>query len=155
MPYSATVTVSPGVTYARLNEALAEFERFLPPAPATGGYCTIGGMIATNAAGMNSVKYGSILDYVESLELVLANGTVIETQRRDVRQAAFKQFIAGRDPDARLHKGVYELLRDHRGLIRSKMPKLVANASGYRLDAALGRGVLDLGRQHDLSGGRC
>ena len=144
--HDETITAPPGATYAALNEALASFGRYLPPDPPAGESCTIGGMIATNAAGVRSGKYGSIIDYVESLELVMADGSVIETSPLDVRQAAFKELVAGDGPKAQLHKALYDLLRDNRALTRSKMPKLAVNSSGYRLDRALAHGILDVGR---------
>ena len=144
--HDETVTAPPGATYANVNEALSRFGRYLPPDPSTGDYCTIGGMIATNASGMNSLKYGPIINYVESLELVLADGTEIETRPVDTRQNAFKELIAESGTEARVYGEIHSLLRDNRGLIRSKIPNLPANSSGYRLKQAQWRGVLDLGK---------
>jgi FAD/FMN-containing dehydrogenase/Fe-S oxidoreductase len=141
-----TVTVPAGVAYARVNEALAEFGRVLPPDPTAGDYRTIGGMIAANAAGTHSLKYGAIIERIESLEVVLADGTVLETQPLDVRQDAFKELINGAGREARLCHDLYHLLRDKRGPVRSKTPDLPINVSGYRLDRALRRGRFDLGK---------
>jgi len=139
-----TVTVPAGATYAAVNKALAPFGRHLPPDPPTGDYATIGGLIATNASGVTTVRHGAIVDAVESLELVLADGTVLETTRADVRQAAFKEHMAGEGREPALYRHVYDLLREHRGLVRSRTPDLRANASGYRVERALRRGVIDL-----------
>jgi len=144
--HDETVIAPPGVAYAAINDALASFGRYLPPGPPGGETRTIGGMIATNASGINSVRYGSIIEYVESLELVLADGSVIETGMHDVRQNAFKEFIADDTAGARITKSVYDLLRDNRGLVRSKTPKLLTNSSGYQLARTLGHGHMDLGQ---------
>jgi len=141
-----TVTAPAGATFSKVNEVLGRFDRCLLPEPLTGDYCTIGGMIATNASGMNSAKYGSIIEHVESLELVLADGTVLETQPLDVRRNGFKEFLEAGTLEARVHKEVYDLLRDNRGLIRSRVPKVATNSSGYRVERALQRGILDLGK---------
>ncbi|MFO7898019.1 MAG: FAD-binding oxidoreductase [Planctomycetota bacterium] len=140
------ITAPAGAPYALLNQALAPFGRYLPPDPVAGDYRTIGGMIATNAAGITSLKYGAIIDYVESLELVLADGTVLETRPMDVRKNEFKDLVAGTGREARLTDAVYQLIRGNRSLIRSRMPSLPVNSSGYRLDRAQYRGVLDLGQ---------
>ncbi|MEM2210328.1 MAG: FAD-binding oxidoreductase [Nitrososphaerales archaeon] len=73
------VIVEPGVIKAKLNEALKPYGFFFPPDPGSEEYCTIGGMIATNAGGMRAVKYGVTKDYVLGLEVVLPNGDVIRT----------------------------------------------------------------------------
>ncbi|RLF47349.1 MAG: FAD-binding oxidoreductase [Thermoplasmata archaeon] len=68
--------VEPGVIYAKLNEALAEYGFFFPPTPGSGDVCTIGGMIAVNASGMRAIKYGATRDYVLGLEIVFPYGRV-------------------------------------------------------------------------------
>jgi len=68
--------VEPGIIYAKLNEALAEYGFFFPPTPGSGDVCTIGGMIAVNASGMRAIKYGATRDYVLGLEIVFPYGRV-------------------------------------------------------------------------------
>ncbi len=51
-----TVTVPPGANYAKINQVLAQFNRYLPPDPSAGDYCTIGGLIGTNSSGIPSAK---------------------------------------------------------------------------------------------------
>ncbi len=73
------VLVEPGVILDDLNAALKKYSFFFPPDPASSDTCTIGGVIANNASGMRSVKYGICRDYVLDLEVVMANGEVINT----------------------------------------------------------------------------
>ncbi len=75
-----TITVEPGVTVAALQERLAESGAWFPPAPTFTGACA-GGIVATNAAGAATFKYGSIRDWVEALTVVLADGTVLDVSR--------------------------------------------------------------------------
>ncbi|MHA1269685.1 MAG: FAD-binding oxidoreductase [Candidatus Helarchaeota archaeon] len=70
------VTVEPGVIHADLNKKLAGFGFRFPVKPGSSEMCTIGGMVANNASGMNAVKYGSTRDYVLNLEVVLPDGSV-------------------------------------------------------------------------------
>nr|BAL57585.1 glycolate oxidase [uncultured Chloroflexota bacterium] len=80
------VTVQPGVLYKDMNQTLARYGLFFAPDP--GANASIGGMIANNAAGIRTVKYGATRDNVLALEVVLANGQVIRTGSRSVKQSA-------------------------------------------------------------------
>jgi glycolate oxidase len=80
--------VQPGVINATLKAAVAEVGLFYPPDPASFELCTIGGNLGTNAGGLCCVKYGQTRDSVLSLEVVMADGTVIRTGGRNVKDVA-------------------------------------------------------------------
>ncbi|MDO8483618.1 MAG: FAD-linked oxidase C-terminal domain-containing protein [Candidatus Limnocylindrales bacterium] len=80
--------VQPGVINARLKAAVAEVGLFYPPDPASFEICTIGGNLGTNAGGLCCVKYGQTRDSVLSLEVVMADGTVIRTGGKNVKDVA-------------------------------------------------------------------
>ncbi|MBP9072739.1 MAG: FAD-binding oxidoreductase, partial [Caldilineaceae bacterium] len=80
------VTVQPGIFYKDMNKILARVGLFFAPDP--GANASIGGMLANNAAGSRTVKYGATRDNVLALEVVLADGTVIRTGNRSVKQSA-------------------------------------------------------------------
>lgn len=80
------VTVQPGIFYKDMNKQLAQYGLFFAPDP--GANASIGGMIANNAAGTRTVKYGATRDNVLALEVVLANGEVIRTGSRSIKQSA-------------------------------------------------------------------
>src|SRR5438876_1625498 len=75
----AVAIVEPGVFTADLKAAARAQKLFYPPDPASMKDCTIGGNVATNAGGPRCLKYGVTRNYVIGLEVVLANGDVLQT----------------------------------------------------------------------------
>lgn len=74
------VDVQPGITRVALNQALARYGLYFTPEP--GADATIGGMIANNAAGIKTIKYGATKDNVLRMEVVLAHGEAIRVGTR-------------------------------------------------------------------------
>ena len=92
------VDVQPGVIGAAVDEAVADSGLFFPPLPSSGDLASIGGMIATDASGMQTVKYGEVADWVLRLEAVLADGSVITAGSRAKKTSAgynLKDLIVG------------------------------------------------------------
>ena len=87
-PTTLTATVQPGVVNADLKAAAAEHGLWYPPDPASFTFSTIGGNVATNAGGLCCVKYGVTTDYVLGLEVVLADGSVVELGGKLLKEAA-------------------------------------------------------------------
>ena len=71
--------VEPGVITEELSNAAAQHGLMYAVDPASRGTCTIGGNVAENSGGPRAVKYGVTKDWILNLEVVLADGTVIET----------------------------------------------------------------------------
>jgi glycolate oxidase len=82
------VVTQPGVINATLKAAVAEEGLFYPPDPASYETCSIGGNLGTNAGGLCCVKYGQTREWVLGLEVVLADGRVIRTGGRSVKDVA-------------------------------------------------------------------
>ncbi|MDQ3179229.1 MAG: FAD-binding oxidoreductase, partial [Acidobacteriota bacterium] len=72
--------VESGVILNDLQKAVDAKNLFYPPDP-TEWSCQIGGTVATNATGARSFKYGATRTYVERLEIVLANGDLLNLKR--------------------------------------------------------------------------
>lgn len=77
--------VQPGVINGDLQKALAPFGFFFPPDPGSMHFSTIGGNVALNAGGPRCLKYGVTVDYVLSMEVVLASGKVIRFGSRNIK----------------------------------------------------------------------
>ncbi|KAI1251328.1 hypothetical protein MGN70_005896 [Eutypa lata] len=80
------VVVQPAVGWEILNEELAKDNLFFPPDPGPGAM--IGGMIGTGCSGTNAYRYGTMREWVLSLTVVLADGTIIKTRQRPRKSSA-------------------------------------------------------------------
>ncbi|MFH1125958.1 MAG: FAD-binding protein [Candidatus Altiarchaeota archaeon] len=73
-----SVTVEPGLVLEDLERELNGREKTFPVMPASDKACSIGGCIAEDSAGIRAVKYGSMKEWVDEVEVVLADGSIIE-----------------------------------------------------------------------------
>ena len=80
------VTVQPGILRKTLEAALGKHGLMFAPDP--GANASLGGMIANNAAGIRTVKYGATKDNVLALECVMADGSIVKTGSRSIKQSA-------------------------------------------------------------------
>ncbi|KAL9581947.1 MAG: hypothetical protein Q9212_003583, partial [Teloschistes hypoglaucus] len=80
------VVVQPALGWEYLNEELAKDGLFFPPDPGPGAQ--IGGMVGTGCSGTNAYRYGTMRDWVLSLTVVMADGTVIKTRQRPRKSSA-------------------------------------------------------------------
>lgn len=127
---SDRVHTEPGVTLAALQDSLDPYKLFYPPAPTFAG-ATVGGTIATNAAGAATFKYGSTRAWVEGLTVVLSCGEVLDLTRG--------QVVA--HPE-----GYFEIETSHRQVRvpvpEYRMPDVAKCSAGYH--AAPGMDLVDL-----------
>jgi FAD/FMN-containing dehydrogenase/Fe-S oxidoreductase len=114
------VRVGPGVVQEDLNRAANRLGLGFGPDTSTSNRATIGGMIGNNSSGSHSIVYGTTIDHVHELDVVLADGS---------------RATLGRDlgPD-HLKDGLREILRDHADAIATGYPRHWRQSGGYRLD---------------------
>ncbi|HHT9152748.1 MAG TPA: FAD-binding oxidoreductase [Candidatus Hypogeohydataceae bacterium YC40] len=87
-PQDLMATVEPGVVNKRFQDEVAKYKLYYPPFPGSAEFSTLGGNVAECSGGMAGLKYGVTRDYVLSLEVVLPDGSVINTGRRTLRSVA-------------------------------------------------------------------
>ena len=80
--------VEPGAFNSEVKAAAAEHGLWYPPDPSSYEICSIGGNVATNAGGLCCVKYGVTTDYVLGLDVVLADGTLVQLGGKRIKDAA-------------------------------------------------------------------
>jgi len=134
------VTVEPGVVLDDLNNHLAAYGRKIGPDPSSGNRAVIGGVVANNATGAHSLQYGFIADFVESIRVVLADGSVV-TLNNGVDPAAAEDA-----PVARLAAACMETLAGKEEVIARAQPKTRRNRSGYDIAGLCCDGRVNLAR---------
>jgi len=124
------VRVQPGIVHAQLNDYLRPLGRQFGPDPAMSNVTTMGSVIAIDAGGSHWLKYGSARQHVIRLQLVLADGDVVEVGREPLELSAEELAT----PRGHLIQVISEILRRNADLIEQRQPKSVVNRSGYHLD---------------------
>lgn len=84
-PLDEVAVVEPGVINAELNRHLEPYGLFYAPDPASYDISSIGGNIATNAGGLRCAKYGVTRESILSLDVVLADGSLISVGHRSIK----------------------------------------------------------------------
>jgi FAD/FMN-containing dehydrogenase/Fe-S oxidoreductase len=151
-PDAQTVTAEPGITLAQLNDQLSEHGLKYAPDPAWGDKSVLGGCIGNNTTGAHSLKYEKADGYLESVEVVLADGTVTTFGWVDTEE--LHERAAGVTDDDGIKEQVYavvsDVLQNKRDAIEAKYPDLMRNVSGYNFDKLLEdadeRGKVNVGR---------
>lgn len=128
---SGEVCVEPGINYGKLQQTLQTHGRFLPPAPASAEYSTVGGAVANNAGGDKSFKYGDTRTFVNGLRVVLANGEVITAGRLNKRELHKKLGLSTFEGE--IYRAVDALLEEHAAAIAAMARTTTKNAAGYDL----------------------
>ena len=124
------VHVQAGATLVDLDTALAGAGKYYPPSPTFAG-AFVGGVIATNAAGAATFKYGTTRDWVRAITIVLPGGDVLDVERGATKADPEGRFdIVLPDRVARLE------------MPRYRMPHVPKVSAGYF--AAPGMDLIDL-----------
>ncbi len=84
-PIAQTMTVQAGVTLREAQEAAAEAGLYFPVDIGARDNCMLGGNVSTNAGGTKVIRYGMIRESVLGLEAVLADGTVVSSMNRFIK----------------------------------------------------------------------
>lgn len=116
--------VSSAVTCAALVHAAQAEQLTFPVQPSSAAFATLGGMVATNAAGPQSFFYGSMRPWVHALECVFADGTRATIRRGELRHES---------PSLERWRLVAPQLRERAAAIPPR--RVRKDSSGYALDA--------------------
>jgi FAD/FMN-containing dehydrogenase len=93
-----TVWAEPGVLWSTLDVAARRKGLRLPVDPSSGSFCTLGGMVSTNASGPHSLRYGATRAWVNALDCVFSDGDRAVITRGEPpprRIGAIDRFLTG------------------------------------------------------------
>lgn len=126
-----TVTVEPGVVLDQLNAFLKPHGRFFPPMVSTASRATIGGMVATDASGKGSRRWGKTSDYIVALDLTLSDGTPWRAE--PMTRAEAEAIAAGSGIVADIHREVLRIVTTRADDIAAIFPEMNRGLTGYNL----------------------
>ncbi len=145
--------VQPGIVLDQLRDAAEIHHLTFAPDPATHSRCTLGGMIGNNSCGVHGLLGGKVVDNVESLDIVLYDGTRMTVGATPDEKLAALIRTGGREGE--IYAGL-KRIRDHFGaLIRDKFPRIPRRVSGYNLDQLLEENHFHVARALVGSEGTC
>lgn len=143
-----TANVGSGVTWATVTQVASHFGFRLPPDPSSGAFCTIGGMVATNAGGARSLSVGSIRPWVRGIEFVTTDGEAgwltrghaarTHRYRTPTDRRSLVEHLTAEERFAPVEAAVQTAAP----LIADRFPRTRKNAAGYALDEFLASGDL-------------
>lgn len=130
-----SVECGPSVVKAEFNRRLDQAGEWMPADPSSYLTCTLGGMVANNSSGARTFKYGSTIDYVTELDVVLPKSGLKTLKPMPLEEAVHADATT---------RQVAELLLENRKSIEEERPAVTKNSSGYRLERAVHDGFFDL-----------
>jgi FAD/FMN-containing dehydrogenase len=141
-----SAVAEPGVMYRDFEKKTLEKGWLMPSYPASRELAAIGGIVSNNSGGEKTLTYGKTENFVESLDVVYANGD------RDLLRA-----FAGEELEAkmneqteggRIHREMYALVTQNYDMIMQAKPTVSKNSSGYYLWNIYNKetGALDLSK---------
>jgi len=152
-PDAKLARVQPGIVLDRLREAAERFHLTYAPDPATHSRCTLGGMIGNNSCGVHGLLGGKVADNVESLDLVLYDGTRLTVGPTSAAEIDVLSRSGGRT--GQIYSGLANLRERYASLIREKFPRIPRRVSGYNLDELLDENGCNVARALVGSEGTC
>ncbi len=126
-----TAIVEPGVVMDQLNHRAAQVGLRFAPNTSAGSRATIGGMVATDAAGKGSLVHGRTNHHVVSMEVVLFDGSVVTLTNPNARSVS----TSGEDLPSSIASQVSASLS---GIGVGLLPKVIRGWSGYNIAGAAG-----------------
>lgn len=134
----------PGVIQDQLNAQLCQRGYRLGPDTSTGNRATLGGMLANNAAGSRSLRYGKMVDHILEVSMALSSGELIHL--KNLSEEAMQSISQHATQEGQIYKEVLQIREEYRQEIERRFPKIPRRVSGYNLDELLTANGLNLSK---------
>ena len=122
----------PGTYYRDFEKVtLAKTGKLLPPYPASREIAALGGMIADNAGGELTLRFGKMDRYVRELDVVLSDGSQAMLRPLTIQELAGKE--AQQNLEGKIYREIHTLIEKNTAEIESAQPTVSKNSSGYAL----------------------
>jgi FAD/FMN-containing dehydrogenase/Fe-S oxidoreductase len=150
---SRRAVVEPGIVLDRVREKAEEHQLTFGPDPATHSRCTLGGMIGNNSCGTHGLIGGLTSDNIESLDILLYDGTRMTVG--PTSEEELEAIIAAGGRRGGIYAGLKHLRDAYAEEIRARYPKIPRRVSGYNLDQLLPENGFHVARALVGSEGTC
>lgn len=134
-----TFTCEPGAMWRDVEKKLKTHGAYLPSYPASKDICSVGGSVANNAAGPDSLRHGHCADWIESIDIVLHDGHTYTVKPLTYRE--FKILIKQKHEYARIAEEIFTLIAKNEKEIKKNKPETKKNSAGYPLWSVMPEGV--------------
>lgn len=128
-PKQKLVRLQPGAMAGTVNAALALHGLMIPSLPTTAAYSTVGGIVSKNNNGPLAGKYGDLTKWVSQLEIILANGDVLQTERLSKKELNKRKGL--QTFEGEIYRNLDSLIEDNAQLIAEKIAVDVRDSAGY------------------------
>ncbi|MHB1857073.1 MAG: FAD-binding and (Fe-S)-binding domain-containing protein, partial [Acidobacteriaceae bacterium] len=152
-PNRRQARVEPGIVLDRVREAAEKHHLTFAPDPATHSRCTLGGMIGNNSCGVHALMGGKTVDNIDSMRVLLYDGTVLEVGATTEEELTAIIQAGGRRGE--IYAGLQKIRNRYATLIRERFPKIPRRVSGYNLDDLLPENGFNVARALVGSEGTC
>lgn len=134
----------PGVYYRDFEPRTLKHGALMPTYPASRDLATVGGMVGNNSGGEKSLEFGKTKDYIESLQVVFADG--VERTVKPISKKELDKKMKQKDFEGKVYKDIYELCEQNYDIIKAAKPQVSKNSMGYTLWEVWDRetGIFDL-----------
>lgn len=138
--------LQPGVFFRDFDAKAKEKGVLMPTYPASRDLCTVGGMVSNNAGGEKSIEFGQVVNFVNQLEFVFADG--VARTIKPLTKTELDKKMKQKDFEGQVYKQIFELIDKNYDQIKSAKPKVSKNSTGYNLWDVWDResGVFDMTR---------